>query len=379
MADTTPFQVSTFFTPGRVKDVRLDQLSPETIEAVLLLAYGDAVIVKSKSAAERVHEAVDHIGLTAWIETRRLNDLSDREKDALASDMRRVKEFQRKMASENKDGVSRLMDDFLRSRPPPEKSRLPPYLPTISIKITDPKLLHAVKNRERGGGGAEGAAAPEILQRVTPTLGAKKCYDPQPSYTPGKDATAVPKVEGISPPGKSAILRKILGPVSKRMETDYKEALKKENNSAKFVEVSPEGSKKSAAAEDQRGGEDSINEDSGISSRPTSPEFDDSIEEESVEVIDESTHVKYNDSADEDGELTSNKNTEVAKESDVAIKNEKESKETKDLKMKDTTKADSELNRGKGRKRKSTDKNEKKEKVGRTDRGEGIHQKSKKK
>ena len=122
------------------------------MEAVLLLAYGDAVIVKSKVAAERVREAVDHIGLTAWIETRRLNDLSDREKDALASDIRRAKEFQRKIVSGEKE-TSRLMEDFLRSRSAPvatgDKSRLPPYLPTISIRITDPKLLLAVKDRER--------------------------------------------------------------------------------------------------------------------------------------------------------------------------------------------------------------------------------------
>ena len=352
----------------------MDKLSPETMEAVLLLAYGDAVIVKSKVAAERVNEAVDHIGLTAWIETRRLNDLSDREKDALASDIRRAKEIQRKIVSGEKE-TSRLMEDFLRSRSAPvatgEKSRLPPYLPTISIRITDPKLLLAVKDRER-------AAAPEILQRVVPTLGARKCYDTLPSnISPGKDA-AVAKVEGISPPGKSAILRKILGPVSERMETDYKEALKKETNSANFVEVLPEGGRKSATSEEQNdavyAGAHSYlatcNEDSGIEgSRPTSPDFEDSVEE-SVEVIDERTHVRYNTSADGDGELVSSSEIEAEKESDAVVAKEKKSE---DLRRNEEDTAE----RGKGRKRRSTDKNgtncdQMKLKESRTDGGKGV-------
>ena len=364
----------------------MDQLSPETMEAVLLLAYGDAVIVKSKVAAERVREAVDHIGLTAWIETRRLNDLSDREKDALASDIRRAKEFQRKIVSGEKE-TSRLMEDFLRSRSAPvatgEKSRLPPYLPTISIRITDPKLLLAVKDRERA------AAAPEILQRVVPTLGARKCYDTLPSNTsPGKDAAAVAKVEGISPPGKSAILRKILGPVSERMETDYKEALKKETNSANFVEFSPEGGsgRKPATAEEQDDGLyagahsllATCNEDSGIEgSRPTSPDFEDSVEEESVEVIDERTHVRYNTSADGDGELASKDEIEAEKESDAVVANEKKSEDTEDLRKNEKVAAEGKLDEGKGGKRRSADKigascDRKKLRESRTDGEKGV-------
>ena len=176
--------MSTFFTPGRKKEIGLDELSPETMEAVLLLAYYDAVIVKSKAAAEKVREAVDRVGLTAWIETRRLNDLSDREKDALAWDIRKAEEFQGNVLSGEKE-TTLLMGEFLRSRldtkapTDEEKSRLPPSLPTLSIRITDPKLLQTVKERERTG-----PAPPEILQRVTPTLGARKCYDSQPSYAP---------------------------------------------------------------------------------------------------------------------------------------------------------------------------------------------------
>ena len=357
------FKVSTFFAPGKEKHIKLDQFSPETIEAVLLLSYGDAVIVRSAGEAGRVHEAVEHIGLTACIETRKLTELRDREKDVLASDMHRAKRFQKDMVSGKFDGISRLTDDFLRSRPPPvpEKSRLPPKLLSIRIRITDPKLLHDLKDREGGG-----ATPKKILQRMMPTMGARKCYDTLPSYTsPGKiEVFPVAKVEGISPPGKSDVLRKIFRPVSERMETDYKEALKKENDAAKFVEFYPEGSKKSAAAEEQSGGENSVNagpdsylatrhEDSGISSRPTSPECDDSVEEEPLEVIDERTHVLYNTRTGENCELTAYNKIAAAKESDVAA-NEK-SKDTDNLKRKEKTAADSKLNKDKSRKRKSTD------------------------
>ena len=312
--------MSTFFTPGRKKEIGLDELSPETMEAVLLLAYYDAVIVKSKAAAEKVREAVDRVGLTAWIETRRLNDLSDREKDALAWDIRKAEEFQGNVLSGEKE-TTLLMGEFLRSRldtkvpADEEKSRLPPSLPTLSIRITDPKLLQTVKERERTG-----PAPPEILQRVTPTLGARKCYDSQPSYAPAAPSSPtvdtpttsnVGKVEGVSPPGKDVILRKILGPVSERMETDYREALRRANNAANFVEVSPEGSKKSSVDADFDSA--TCNEDSGIegSSRPTSPDFEDEVEE-AVEVIDKRTLVRYNenDDSDEASEPTWNKEVE---------------------------------------------------------------------
>ena len=264
----------------------MDGVRPETMEAVLLLAYGDAAIVKSGKAAEKVSEAVEHIGLTACVETRRLNDLGDKEKDDLASEFERAKVFQRDIVSGERE-TSRLIDDFLLSRSAPpvaakeekyekkgeEKSRLPRSLPTISIRITDPKLLKDIKEKERRGeAGANGGG---VVQRVTPTLAARKCYDPQPSAaSPGKEVSA-------SAPGKGAIPRKVPEPVSERMRYDYKEALsmEKERSLGNLVHVW-EGRKESTC--------DGMNgEDSGIEeSRPASPDLEESVGESSVEVID---------------------------------------------------------------------------------------------
>ena len=263
------------------------------MEAVLLLAYGDVAIVKSGKAAEKVNEAVEHIGLTAHVETRRLNDLSDKEKDDLASEMERAKVFQRDIISGERE-TSRLIDSFLLSRSAPpvaakeedqkkeeEKSRLPRSLPTISIRITDPKLLKDIKEKDRRReAGANGGVYGAILKWRG--LAARKCYYPQPSSaSPGKGVSA-------SPPGKGAIPRKVPEPVSERMRLDYKEALsmEKERSLGNLAYVW-EGRQESTCDDGMNG------EDSGIEeSRPATPDLEDSVEESSVEVIDESTHVQ---------------------------------------------------------------------------------------
>ena len=331
------------------------------MEAVLLLAYGDAAIVKSGKAAERVNEAVEHIGLTACVETRRLNDLSDKEKDDLASEMERAKVFQRDIISGERE-TSRLMDNFLLSRSAvkeekeekkgEERSRLPPSLPTISIRITDPKLLQDIKDKERRG---EAGANGGVVQRVTPTLAPRKSYDPQPSSAyPGKEASA-------SPPGKGAIPHRVPEPVGERMRLDYKEALSMEKERS-MVHVW----EKSTCDDGMNG------EDSGIEEpRLASPDFEESVEESSVEVIDESTHVKYDESAEERGGPDSNDETEDC----AAAAKAQMLRDNGDLQRKERTTACGKLNQGKGEKRKSNDKigDEKDVKEARADGEEWLH------
>ena len=113
-------------------------------------------------------------------------------------------------------------------------------------------------------------------------------------------------------------------------------------------------------------------EDSGIDeSRPASPDFEESVEK-SVEVIDESTHVKYDESAEENGELGSNDETEDC----AAEANAEMLRDNGDLQKKEQTTACGKLNHGKGGKRKSTDEKgdeEKKVKESSADGEEWLH------